>query len=243
MDYKIHINNFEGPLDLLLHLVKETKMDIYEINMSQIIEEYLKYIENMQNLNINLGADFLFMASSLVHLKSKKLIGKTSEEESTEEYDISSEEDLREKIIQYEKYKAICQSLKELEEKRGQIYTKLPENLKEYMTPQELFNESGFTADDLVKSLLEVEKRLKGKAPLETRITKREINILDREVYIRQVLKTRPKCEFIELFEYGNKPYLVATFLAVLEMCRQKEIRLIQDKNFASLIVEVREHE
>ncbi len=243
MDYKIHIDNFEGPLDLLLHLVKETKMDIYDINMSQIIEEYLNYIEDMQSLNINVGADFLFMASSLVHLKSKMLIGKTAEEEQVEEYDITSEEDLRNKIIEYEKYKKICDSLKELEEKRGQIYTKLPENIKEYMTPQELFNETGLTGEDLARALLEVEKRLKGKAPVETRITKREINILDRQNYIRNILKVRNRCDFIELFEYGNKPYLVATFLAILEMCKQKEINLLQEKNFDSLIVEVRKHE
>ncbi|MBR1679458.1 MAG: segregation/condensation protein A [Bacilli bacterium] len=243
MDYKIHIENFEGPLDLLLHLVKETKMDIYEINMSQIIEEYLSYIEDMQNLNINIGADFLYMASSLVHLKSKMLIGKTIDEESTEEYDIVSEEDLREKIIEYEKYKSICDSLKKLEEKRGQIYTKLPENLKEYVTPEELFNESNLTGEDLMRALLSVEKRLKGKQPVETRITRREINVLDREIYIRNILKIRTRCDFIELFEYGNKPYLVATFLAILEMCRQREITLIQERNFENLVVEVVAHE
>ena len=243
MDYKIHIDNFEGPLDLLLHLVKETKMDIYEINMSKIIEEYLNYIEDMQNLNINVGADFLYMASSLVHLKSKMLIGHTIEEESTEEYDIVSEEDLRNKIIEYEKYKSICDHLKKLEEKRGQIYTKLPENMKEYMTTQELFNESNLTPQDLMQALLDVEKRLKGKQPVETRITRREINVLDREVYIRNILKIRNRCDFIELFEYGNKPYLVATFLAILEMCRQNEITLIQERNFENLVVEVVKHE
>ena len=73
MDYLIDINNFHGPLDLLLHLVKSTEMDIYEINTSVIIEEYLNYINKMQDLNIDVASEFLVMASSLVHLKSKML--------------------------------------------------------------------------------------------------------------------------------------------------------------------------
>ena len=118
MDYKIHIENFDGPMDLLLHLVKETKLDIYEIQMSEIIESYLNYIQSLQSLNIDIGSEFLLMASSLIHLKSKMLIGKTNEEpDSEDEYNITSEEDLKQKIIEYEKYKNIIKDLQELEEK------------------------------------------------------------------------------------------------------------------------------
>ena len=86
MDYKITINDFEGPLDLLLHLVKEMKMDIYEIDTSVIIEEYLKYIENMQDLNIDIASEFLVMAAELIHLKSKMLLNIKEEAEETDEY-------------------------------------------------------------------------------------------------------------------------------------------------------------
>ena len=96
MNYKVSINDFEGPLDLLLHLVKEMKMDIYEINTGVIIEEYLKYIHGLQELNIDIASEFLVMASELVHLKSKMLIGKSLEEEKEEsEFQIESEEDLK----------------------------------------------------------------------------------------------------------------------------------------------------
>ena len=74
MNYEIHLENFDGPMDLLLHFVKETKLDIYEIQMSSIIENYLNYINSLKNLNIDIGSDFLLMASSLLHLKSKMLI-------------------------------------------------------------------------------------------------------------------------------------------------------------------------
>ena len=153
MDYKIHIENFDGPMDLLLHLVKETKLDIYEIQMSEIIESYLNYIQSLQSLNIDIGSEFLLMASSLIHLKSKMLIGKTNEEpESEDEYNITSEEDLKQKIIEYEKYKNIIKDLQELEEKRSEIYTKLPEHLENYVTTPELEN-TGLTAEDLLKAL------------------------------------------------------------------------------------------
>ena len=93
MQYNIHLDNFDGPMDLLLHLVKETKLDIYEIEMTKIIESYLNTIRNLQDLNIDVGSDFLLMASSLLHLKSKMLIGKTTEnDEVQDEYDITSEE-------------------------------------------------------------------------------------------------------------------------------------------------------
>ena len=79
MNYTFYINDFEGPLDVLLHLVKQAKMDIYEINLFTLIKEYLDFIKEMQDLNIDVGSDFLLMASSLLHLKSKMLIGKTTE--------------------------------------------------------------------------------------------------------------------------------------------------------------------
>ena len=239
MDYNIHLENFDGPLDLLLHLVKETKLDIYEINMSSIIESYLKYISDLQSLDIDVGSEFLLMASSLLHLKSKMLIGKTTEtEESEDEYAIESEEDLKQRIIEYEKYKNITKELKALEEKRKEVYTKLPESLKEYMTVPELFNENNLTVDDLVKALRNVEARLQYKEPVETRITSKEISVKERATYIRDILKIKKKCDFTELFEFGTKDYIIATFLAILEMCKTKELKLTQENSFDSIIVE-----
>ena len=150
MNLNIHIENFDGPMDLLLHLVKSTKLDIYEIQMSEIIENYLAYISTLQHLNIDVGSEFLLMASTLIHLKSKKLIGKTEEEENSEdEFNIQSETDLRDRILEYERYKKITKDFKSLEEKRQDIYTKVPSNLKMFARKEELVNE-GITVDDLV---------------------------------------------------------------------------------------------
>ena len=239
MNLELHLENFDGPLDLLLHLVKETKVDIYEINMSEIIETYLNYIESLQELNIDVGSEFLVMAASLIHLKSKMLIGKTEEEQETDdEYNITSEEDLKNRIIEYEKYKNITKEFQELEARRKEIFTKIPENLKEYKEKKELIND-GLTIDDLLKALLKIEERLRYKEPLETRITKKEISVKEQILSIRRILKERKKCCFEDLFSKATKDYIIATFLAILEMTKQKEIILEQKSSFEPIMVEM----
>lgn len=238
MDYNIHLENFDGPLDLLLHFVRQTKLDIYEINMSEIIENYLNYIHTLQFLNIDIGSEFLLMATSLVHLKSKMLIGKTEEvDETEEEFNITSEEDLKNKIIEYEKYKSITKDFQDLESKRSQIFTKIPENIKNYMEEPELVND-GVTIEDLVKALMNIEERMHYKEPVETKITKKEISVKDRVIKIRDYLSIKKHCYFEELFDYPSKDYIIATFLAILEMSKASEIRLFQENNFHQIEVE-----
>lgn len=239
MNYEIHLENFDGPMDLLLHFVKETKLDIYEISMSSIIENYLNYINSLKVLNIDIGSDFLLMASSLLHLKSKMLIGKTVlEEESDDEFNITSEEDLKNKIIEYEKYKKVISKLQNLEDKRKEIFTKCPESAEFYQVKPELINE-GVTTDDLVRALLNVQKRLHYKEPVETKITKREISVQKQMSRIRQVLLIRRKMLFEEFFDDFTKDYVIATFLALLEMTKKKEVQLKQTSNFDSIEVEL----
>ena len=104
-------NDFEGPLDLLLHLVKTSKMDIYEIDIKIIIEEYLDFIEQEKNKNIDIASSYLVMAAELIHLKSKMLVNDdTKEENNSDEFHIDSEEDLKRKIIEYEKYKKLSET-------------------------------------------------------------------------------------------------------------------------------------
>jgi len=239
MDYNIHLENFDGPMDLLLHLVKMTKLDIYEINMSTIIENYLTYIKTLQHLNIDVGSEFLLMASSLVHLKSKMLIGKTVEEENVEdEFSIESEEDLKNKLIEYEKYKEVTKELQKLALKRSEIYTKIPENIKDYMEEVELVND-GVSVEDLVNALKNIEERLHYKEPVETKITRKEISVADRVTRIRDYLQIKKHCFFEELFDVPSKDYVIATFLAILEMSKFREIRLFQKQNFESIEVEM----
>ncbi len=239
MNYKITINDFEGPLDLLLHLVKETKMDIYEIDTSLIIEQYLKYISDMQDLNIDVASEFLVMAAELIHLKSKMLINIKDETEETDEYSINSEEDLKRKLIEYEKFKNMSDIFKDLEATRNEVYTKTPENLKQ-LTEEKIVNDGSVSIDDLINAFMSFKQRLEYAKPVNTRITKKEISVSDRTKSIRNILKDNKKVEFTELFEEVTKEYVVVTFLAILSMSKNDEIILTQENNFNKIMIEKR---
>jgi len=234
--YKFHINDFEGPLDLLLHLIKSSKINIYEINITEIIEEYINFIKEQEKLNIDIASEYLVMASELVHLKSKLLVNRQDEEELEDEFSISSEEDLRNKLIEYEKYKSITKDLKELEEKRGDVFTKIPESLKEYSSESVLDKDIGL--DDLVNAFNLFLDRQKFQQPLSTKVTRRELSVEDRSEVIRNLLKEKGKLNFLDLFDSMTKEYIVVTFLSVLELSKNKEINLLQNDNFSPIIIE-----
>ena len=238
MDYKFSINDFEGPLDLLLHLVKTSKMDIYEIDIKVIIDEYLTFIEEEKNKNIDVASSYLVMASELIHLKSKMLINDDTVD-TTDEFQIVSEEDLRQKIIEYEKYKNITDSFVNLQNRRNNFYTKSPMNLEEFIDKTNI-NLGGITVLDLAEALKEFQKREKYLKPLNTKVTKKEYSIEKRINDIRNILKVRDKVEFRELFSDGNRDFLIVTFLSVLTMSKNAEILLNQDSNFGSITIERR---
>ncbi len=240
MDYLIDINDFHGPLDLLLHLVKRKEQDIYEINTSVIIEEYLKYINKMQDLNIDIASEFLIMAASLIHLKSRMLIGDTEEQNEEEsEFNINNEEDLKNRILEYEKYKNMTNIFKELEEKRNEFFTKSPVSLKEF-TEKKLINDGSITIDDLINAFLAYKERINYQKPINTRITRRELNIEDSIIAIKNKLQKNEKVNFIDLFEEVNKEYLIVTFLAILQMSKNDEVIIYQENNFDNIVVEGR---
>ena len=239
MNYTFYINDFEGPLDVLLHLVKQAKMDIYEINLFTLIKEYLDFIKEMQDLNIDVASEYLSMASELVHLKSKMLVNKQddSEEETDDEFSIKSEEDLRKKLLEYENIKNITGTFKNLESRRSEIYTRFPESLKEYYEPSEV-PKGLYDADTLYKAFLEVEKKLKLLKPLDTTITKKEISVEQRTQEIKNILKVRGKVDFYSLFTINTKEYIVITFLTILTMSKNKELKIFQEDNFSPITVE-----
>ena len=240
MEYQFSINDFEGPLDLLLHLVKTSKMNIYDIDIKIIIDEYLKFIEEEKNHNIDIASSYLVMASELIHLKSKMLVNDEEKEESSdEEFSITSEEDLRRKIIEYEKYKKIGENLSELETKRNNFYTKSPMNLDGFLENTAV-NFGNVTLEDLVDALKKFKEREKYNKPLNTKITRKEYSIEQRIKDIRKILQVRDRIEFLELFSDLNKDFIIVTFLSILTMCKNDEITLIQEDNFKPISIERR---
>lgn len=238
MTYNFYVSYFEGPLDLLLHLVKESKMDIYEINIRTIIDQYLDFIHSLEEKNIDIASEYLVMASELIHLKSKLLVNRKDEESSSEdEFSITSEEDLRNKLLEYEKYKKITKDFQELEEKRGEVYTKLPESLKEYIDEKGI-TKGEFDIEDLFNAYKLFIERQRLAKPLNTKITKKELSVEDKIKDIRNVLSTRKKINFIELFTEITKESIIVTFLSILEMSKNNEILLTQEDNFSPIMIE-----
>jgi segregation and condensation protein A len=233
------INDFEGPLDLLLHLIKTSKMDIYEVNITYIIEEYLKYINAMQDLNIDIASEYLVMAAELIHLKSKMLINIEDEvEDESDEFTISSEEELKQKLIEYEKYKKSTDSFRKLEENRKEYLTRSPENISEYS--KDIKYNMELSIEDLINAFLEYRKRLDREKPLETKITRKELSVKERINSIRNILKIKKKIVFTDLFESFTKEYVVVTFLSILNMSKNNEIMLSQKDNFSPIMIESR---
>ena len=238
MEYEVRIDAFEGPLDLLLHLIKESKVDIWDIKIEEITEQYLNYIKSMEKLNLNIASEYLVMASELMEMKSKLLLPRTTLEENDEE-EIDPREKLIQKLIEYQKYKDMTNSFKELEEARHEIYTKTPESLKEY-APEGTIVNTDLSLDDLMKAFEKFLQRKEKDKPLATTVTKKEISVTERRTQIKDILKKKKKVDFFELFDVVTKEYIVVTFLAVLEMARKQELVIYQENNFDNIICEVR---
>jgi len=234
----LQLQDFEGPFDLLLHLVRVSKMDIYTINISDIIEQYLEFINSIDKFDIDSSSEYLVLSSELIHLKSKMLINKTTDEDEVEEeYSITSEEDLRNKLIEYEKYKSMTDTFKQLEENRQDYYTKLPENLKKYVEEEKIIN-SDVSVDDLVNAFLEMQRRVNFQKPVTTKVARKEFSVKERIVEIRNLLKKKKRLEFTELFEIITKENIVVTFLSLLDMSKNKEVTIKQDRIFSTIIIE-----
>lgn len=234
----IKINDFDGPLDLLWHLIKAHKMDIYDINIEKITKEYLSFINEHKELTIDGASEYLVMASELIHLKSKLLLNKNDEEEDAE-YEINTEDDLRNRLIEYEKLKAAADRLVELEDKRKEVLTKLPSNLSEYADKSVKLS-SDITLDDLLKAFEGYLNRKKLDEPVNKAVTKRELSVEDRCLSIKCYLHNRGKVNFLDLFDEVDKPYVIVTFLGILNLVKSREAVISQEYNFGDIFIEER---
>lgn len=232
------INDFEGPLDLLLHLIRSSKMDIYDINIESITKQYLDFINNNKDLSMDDSSEYLVMAAELIHLKSRLLLNKDDEDEESE-YEFNNEEDLKNRLIEYERIKGITDSFKDLEDKRSEFYTKLPSDLSEFKQDEKL-NYGENDIDDLINAFELFLSRQKLNKPLNTKIMKKELSVKERTNQIRSILKTKKSCHFEDLFEELTKPYIVVTFLSILEMAKNNEIFIKQDNNFGEISIEMK---
>lgn len=234
--HKFLINEFEGPLDLLLHLIKQSKMDIYEIKLSEITEQYLNYIKEMENLNLDIASEYLVMAAELIEMKSRYLLPKIVIEEDCE-YIENPEDEIKKRLLEYKKYKENSIKFKELEENRKKYFTKSPEYFND-ISDNKIKNNDEVSVFDLLEAFKKILDKQEYLKPLNTKITKKELSVNERIDKIRNVLRKFHKVSFASLFEEFTKPYVIVTFVSILEMSKRNEIILLQDNNFEEIYIE-----
>lgn len=240
LKYTVTIDSFSGPLDLLLHLIKENNIDIYDIKLEDITKQYLDYINKMKELNLSVASEYLVMASELVEMKSKMLLPKKKEDEK-DDYEDDPREVLIERLLAYKRFKEVTSEFKDLESTRKMVLTKEPENLAYYAKEEENNKELGLT--DLIDAFNLLMKRKEHDKPLATKITKKELSVGEKVVKIRSILKMKKKVNFEELFEVATKEEVIVNFLSILEMVKKNEIILKQDNNFGGIVISLKEGE
>lgn len=229
MEYIVTIDKFQGPLDLLLHLVKQTNLDIYEIKIEEIISQYFDYIKQMEEMNLNVASSYLVMAAELLEIKALMLLPKN--EEIIDEFEENPKDRLIKRLIEYQNYKELTNDFQELESKRHEYYTKLPSNLSDYDLKTGSLPDD-VDLNDLLNAFNKFLEKQQFQKPLETKIANKEYSILERSLEIKKILKEKKKVSFEELFDIKNKGYVVVTFLSILNLAKTNEIRIEQEKNF-----------
>ena len=236
MEYEFKINDFEGPLDLLLHLIKKENINIFDIKIEDIINQYLLFIEKMKEENLDITSEYLVMSAELIELKSKMLLPNKNDE--IEEEIEEETNDLINRLLEYDKYKNMTNEFRKLEYIRNQIYTRESEELLNYSNNDEI--DYGIDLEDLVNAFKRFLEYKESTKPLNTKIEKKEYSVGKRCQEIRNKIKAKGIIKFDELFEIVTKEYVVITFLAILSLAKKQEISINQDKNFNNITIEAR---
>lgn len=235
--YQVSLDVFEGPLDLLLHLINQLEIDIYDIPVAEITEQYMEYIQTMQYLELNIASEYLVMAATLLEIKSKMLLPAQESNDEFDEYEEDPREELMERLIEYRKYKEAAEDLKEKEQDDQQIFTRPPVLFKDLETKAPIVR-GDLSIYDMLGALNKMFQRKKWNEPKDTRITRTEIPIEQRmdEVLI-VVQESKSGIAFDRLFTYQSRSHIVVTFIAILELMKINKIFCKQANHFEPLYV------
>lgn len=235
--YAIKIENFEGPIDLLLHLIDKNKMNICDVKLSEITDQYIEYIKKMEEMNLEITSEFLVMASTLIYIKSKSILPKNVEEEE----EISAEE-LLHRIIEYKKYKEITKKLKQMYEESGVRYYKAPENIK---LPKQELKENQYNEENIVsvyKQLLErnTQKVNENAKNIEKIAITDTYTVASKVKEMLKELIKKPKFVFNALFSLNKceKEEVITAFSGLLELSRRNKVVTSQDEIFGDISVQ-----
>ncbi len=242
MALAIKLNVFEGPLDLLLHLIDEAKVEIEQIPIVQITDQYMSYMHSMQQLELDIASDFLVMAATLLMIKSRSLLPKPPVEDFYDDewaVEVDPREELIQRLIEYRKYKEAVMMLKDMQELRSQIFIKEPDDLTPFVPEVSEEPLRGVEMKHLVNAFQRVLQRTK-KGEQVARIRRDELSVKDRMREISSLLtkSTRPLLFSSLVAEESSREWVVVTFLAILELMKMKRVRCHQHGIFDDIVIQ-----
>lgn len=241
MGYEVILDEFQGPLDLLLHLIKEKELDLEILEVSVITDQYLAYINQMDPSQLETMSEYLVMAAQLIEMKSKMLLP-NEKVELEEEYQEDPREQLIKRLIEYKKYKDILDDMKECYEYRHTIHTKAPAMMDDFVVDTTELIPDNLEVYDLIRAMQKMFQRKVLSAPLESKIARVEISIEERSDQIRQYFKVHKnqRIHFEDLFDEPSRTYFVVTFLSILVLVNSKELEIEQSGNFEQIYLKER---
>ena len=230
MSIEIHLDNFAGPLDLLLHLIKTNEMDIYDIQMVAITEQYLAVIEQMKQLDLDVAGEFLLMAATLIHIKSRMLLPVSDEVTEEEEEDPRAE--LVRRLLEYQRYKEAAETLERMPQLERDVFVG-------YFLPPEILESD--EADEVsigIFQLAEAFHRLLQRTPVETfhEVIREPLSVSEYIQIVSKRLAASRRLSFREMFSARpSRSELVVTFLAMLELVKMRLVRIEQVGEFSEI--------
>ncbi|GEN85003.1 segregation and condensation protein A [Sporosarcina luteola] len=245
MTYKVKLEAFEGPLDLLLHLINRLEIDIYDIPMAELTSQYIEHLHAMRVLELDELSEYLVLAATLIEIKSKMLLpvheGEALDDSSEFQMEDDPRDELVARLIEYKRYKEAANSLKESADDRAVHFTKIPGDLSAYGEIAETESDEKMNVFDLIGAFQKMLERKKLRAPLSAKIMKSEVSVSEKMDNIMTLLERRGgRCEFDTLFEEGDVEDLVVTFLSLLELMKRLDITVLQEDNFDKMIIKAR---
>ncbi len=246
MNLEFKLEAFEGPLDLLLHLIEKNKVDIYDIPIVEITDQYLEYVNNMPKEDLDMASEFLVMAATLIDIKSRMLLPKEKDENGE---DIDPRAELVERLIEYKKYKYAAIELRDMQVYAGKSLYRaadIPKEVLKYEPPvnlDELLSGVDFSKlNDIFQMVL---RRQEDKIdPMRSKFGKiemEEVSLPDKIEFVTHAIKKQKKCSFKKLLEkQEGKMNVIVSFLAVLELIKMGQITVIQKNTFDDIIIEAK---
>lgn len=235
MEYQVTVDQFTGPLDLLLHLIKEHDMDLLDLDVAAVCDQYLAYIQTMDPSLLEAVSEYLVMAAWLIEMKSKLLLPKP---EIDEEDDYEAERKrMIERLIEKNRINGILEAFEASYDKRQTMHSKIPSALEEYLPSGEETIPEGMEVYDLIKAMQRVMQRRALLLPLESKIARVEISIDERTEQIRSYfLRHKDKTvDFEDLFDEGDRYFAIVTFLSILVLVKNSELLITQSGNFEKI--------